>query len=87
MEPLDRFDQYAASARNDAPPLVDVTDAVMREIRTVSSAQHHQTRVLYAMATLAAAAAIVVAVVSFNVYERMTDPLVSVLVASTRIMP
>jgi hypothetical protein len=83
---IERFEHVAAEARRDRPPLIDVTDAVMREIGELSPLERREQRVLYAMTALSAVAAIVVALITVSMYEQMTDPLVGLLAETSRIV-
>jgi len=84
MSPIERFDELAAEARRDRPPLIDVTDSVMRQIDALSPYERRERRVLYAMTALSAIAAIVTALITVSMYQQMTDPLVGMLAESSR---
>jgi hypothetical protein len=86
MDPIQHFERHAAEARRDRPPLIDVTDAVMRDIDALSPAERRERNVLYAMTALSAVAAIVVAMITIGAYEQMTDPLIGLLSESSRIV-
>ncbi len=86
MPAIERFEELAAEARRDRPPLVDVTDAVMREIDALSPIERRQRRVLYAMTAMSAIAAIVVAMITVSMYQQMTDPLAGLLAESSRMI-
>ncbi len=70
-DPLDRVAQLAAAARNEPVPRVDIAADVMRQIRMFRS----ERRVWITAVSLAAAAAVIVGVMSLPVWNALNDPL------------
>jgi hypothetical protein len=70
-DPLDRVAQLAAAAQNEPIPRVDIAADVMRQIRMLRA----ERRVWIAAATLAAATAVIVGVISLPVWNALNDPL------------
>lgn len=77
-DPLDNFANLANQARGDLPPPVDVTDGVLRQLRTVRPRASGD-GVVWALGGAALLAACVTLVLGFGTYQSLTDPLAGLL--------
>ena len=71
-DPLDRFARLAARARQEAPPEIDVRDAVLRRLAEADSTPVAPMAWLSVAAVGAAAWAVILA---FPAFAALTDPL------------
>lgn len=77
MNAFDRFEALAGLARAEPIPALDVTQRVLREIRRVEPADSFSW-VLPVISGLSAVAAAVVAVLAFQAWDIVADPLAGI---------
>lgn len=85
MNPMERLDKLVEQARQDAPPLVDVTARVRN---TIASRSETDEPVIWVFGALSSAAAAVVAgVFTWNLWQTATDPFIGALSAAAGVGP
>ena len=87
MKTIHDFQNMARQGRQDTPPLVEVSDQVLAQIRQEWTEDWPASNwLLYSFSALAGIAAVMVSIISLNLYQQATDPFVGFLVDITRIM-
>ncbi len=85
MTPLDSFDRFAAKAREEAVPPLDVSGGMLRRVRALPPERENH-RFLAVFSAVAALAAAVMALVALDACDALTDPLAGVLDTLTLVM-
>jgi len=78
IDPLEQFANRAAQARGAAPPPVDVTQAVLSDLRAARPRQSADA-MLWTLGGAAVLAASITLLLGYGTYDSMTNPLAGLL--------
>jgi hypothetical protein len=78
MNPLERLEQLASRARGESIPPLDVCASVIRDVASLRRPAEGQ-RVLMLAAAVSVLAASIVAVIAWNAWAPLNDPLAGML--------